>query len=224
MIADSESHLEEQLNKKGLYLLKAIAKYPLVENPAEVKTTVGNEYLPLRGDFHLRKHTHQDFILSFNAPLVMGFIGLLLVIGANFAPFIHLPILGSYSLFLDGRGDGIGVVVLSGIALWLLFIRRYKTMLIPTGISAIIVLVNVIYFVYLKSYKPPETQEAPRSFNNALEARAYELGKELGRNLAETFIQSGHLDWGLGLFIVGFILTFVAASLGIKSNRLKAHA
>lgn len=223
MAADSETHLEEILNKGGYYLLEATAKHSLRRSAPKVETATGGQYGPPPDGVHLHQHLHQDFSIDFNAPLIMGFIGLLLVIGGCFAPFVHVPILGSYSMFLDGRGDGVGVAILSGIAMWLLFIRRYKILLIPTGIAAAVVLANVIYFMYLKSYKPPEQQGPRPMFDNPLEASAYEFGEKIGNNLARAFIQSVHLDWGLGLFVVGFILVFIAAAMGIKSSQVGAY-
>lgn len=213
--ARDEKELEEKLAEKGYYLLEAKERWAIIKAPRTVVPPEGADKVVTKSvgtpqDIHLHKHEHYE--ASIHLPFILGLTGLLLIIGGCFAPFITIPVLGSIALFLDGRGDGMGIVVLSGVAIWLLLIKRYKAMLIPVGLSAGVTLADVIYFVHLKTY---ESSPSPiPNFNNPFEAAGYELGQRLGGAL----IKSVHLSWGVGLLIVGHILVFVAIGIGIKER------
>jgi hypothetical protein len=142
--------------------------------------------------------------ITLEKPQLVGFVGTACVILGTLAPLVHLPIVGSVSYVLNGRGDGMIVLALALLAGVLTFLRQYFWLRWATGAIALLCLYTFIKFQSAVS----DIQE---KMNADLEGNPF---KGLAQAMAETI----GLGWGWAFLLIGVGSLAIASALGAKSR------
>lgn len=135
--------------------------------------------------------------------LVLGVTGSSMVMLGVFAPLVSIPIIGSMNWFASGKGDGVLVLVLGLVSLFLTLIARYRG-LFYTGVG----IVGFLAFFVL-------------SFNARLSTLKHNMDGGLAGRLAEAATSVIQIQWGAGMLLVGAILVIAAAVYGIPPAVLR---
>jgi hypothetical protein len=132
------------------------------------------------------------------APIDIGMLaGAAFIALGAFCPIIHLPIVGSVTYVMGGRGDGI-LIVFASIAIVVLVITGYRRTagLVATG--ALVVMLQALM-----------------GFSSVLGKAANELPQSLKGNpfggIAKVLVNSVSLEWGWLLLIGGALAVIVLA-------------
>ena len=132
----------------------------------------------------------------------------IMALGA-FCPIVYMPVVGSITYVMGGRGDGI-FVVLSAMAIVVLVITGYRR---TTGIVAAIALAIMLRAII--------------GFSSVLGNANADLAKSLKDNpfagLAKTLVSSVSLGWGWVLLIGGALAVIVLAIIA-HAQQLPAPA
>jgi hypothetical protein len=121
-----------------------------------------------------------------------------LALGA-FSPFITVPFFGSISLFKNGSGDGLFILLLAAIAFKGAASGRCGALWIEGGLALLILAYDLLSFRSHMATLEPQL---------ALELKGSPLAGYAGAAL-----QSIQLGWGVGVIIVGACLLIAAAAM-----------
>lgn len=186
--ASSEKDLESRLNQMGYYILQA----------REIGTSA-----------RAGETTSQGSLF----PLIIGVFGLACTMTGVFVPFVSISLPnGEFPMAMFPCGLGLFVLLLALIGIWLLFVKRHLTLLIPWVLSAILTFLNVFPFVIATSYKSTLTDKTVIK----------SLERTESKEKAEQFRQmvgGMRTKWGLWLLATGHILVLVAIVSGRISRR-----
>jgi hypothetical protein len=129
----------------------------------------------------------------------------IMALGA-FCPIVHMPIVGSITYVMGGRGDGI-LVVLSAMVIVVLVITGYRR---TTGIVAVVALAIML--------------RALIGFSSALGEANAGLARSLQGNpfggIAKTLVSSVGLGWGWVLLIGGALAVVILAIIAHTQQQL----
>lgn len=128
--------------------------------------------------------------------LIALFGAILLLIGA-FLPVLSAPIVGSVSLFNNGKSDGMIIAGLAVIAIVLAALNYMKAIRIVAVISLVIVIVD-FYSVYSR-------------INKMKEEVTSKLGDNPFQGLATTMLDSVQLQYGWVVLFLGCAVLLVSA-------------
>lgn len=138
-----------------------------------------------------------------NVRQLLGLLGSLILVVAVFVPLVSIPIVGSINYFQNGKGDGIIILILAIISIYLVFSEKYKGLWITGILSYIVMLITFLNFHY----------EVSRAKNNI----RTELGDNPFADLADMALETLQLEWGWAFLIAGAsLLLYSAASNNMK--------
>ncbi len=143
----------------------------------------------------------QTVSFEFTPRLLLGVVGSIVLFVGVFMPLFSVPIIGNVNYFQNGKGDGVVIIILAGVSLFLALTERFKALLI-TGILSLAMMAFTFFGFQWKMS----------------EARA-EMGKSdnLFKGLGEKMLETVQIQWGWAILIVGAGM-LIAAAL-IKSHR-----
>ena len=133
--------------------------------------------------------------------LLLGVVGSIVLFVGVFMPLFSVPIVGNVNYFQNGKGDGVVIIILAGISLFLALTDRFKGLLITGILSLAMMGFTFFNFQYRMSQARAEMSKSENIF------------KGLGEKMLETV----QLQWGWAILIVGAGM-LIAAAL-IKSSR-----
>lgn len=136
---------------------------------------------------------------------LVALIGAAILFVGVFTPIVSFPIVGNMNYFQNGRGDGVIVLLLAVISVFLALSRRYGGLWLTGGDS-----MAVLIFTFA-------------NFQLRLGSAKEEVAKQLAgnpfRGLAEVAMQTVQLQWGWAILIVGTVMLFIAAAMNGGSTR-----
>lgn len=133
--------------------------------------------------------------------LLLGVVGSIVLFAAVFMPLFSVPIVGNVNYFQNGKGDGVVIIILAGVSLFLALTERFKGLLI-TGLLSLAMMGFTFFSFQLKMS----------------EARA-EMSKSdnLFKGLGEKMLETVQIQWGWAILVIGAGM-LIAAAL-IKNHR-----
>lgn len=155
---------------------------------------------------HFANHRPTNFsqTVSFELTprLLLGVVGSVLLFVGIFMPLVSVPILGNMNYFQNGNGDGVVIIILAGVSLFLALTERFKGLLI-TGILSLAMMAFTFFGFQWKMSQ----------------ARA-EMGKSdnLFKGLGEKMLETVQLQWGWAILIVGAGMMIAAALIKSRQN------
>jgi hypothetical protein len=151
-----------------------------------------------------KKQKHQTELVR----RILAVVGSLLLVISPFAPFISAPIFGRITLFQQGKGDGVVLLVVGLVALGLCLFGRFSFLWV-SGALGLFEIGNLFYFFY---YRLPEVMD-----NYQRQAGNGVLG-----SVGQFTLSNVEPDWGAALILIGTLLTLgVAINAGINRRSLK---
>lgn len=128
--------------------------------------------------------------ISSNNSFYLGLFGCFALIGGVFAPLVSAPLVGSFNYFQGGSGDGIFILILAGISLFLVLSGRYKGLYLTALLS-----------LGLTTYTFAQ-----------LQGDLIETGEEWGMfgDIAADLVQ---FQWGWALLLIGILMLFISAKM-----------
>lgn len=126
-----------------------------------------------------------------------------LMIFGCFAPIISAPFVGTVNYVGQGNRDGMFIIGLALVGLFLAYTGRMKGLVVTGGIAALIMLYDLANFA---------------GFARDIEAQKEALKGNPFGGLAAAMMDSIQLQWGWILLLAGAALT-VAAGIGVKLKR-----
>ena len=138
---------------------------------------------------------------------MFGIIGSVFLIVGVFMPIVSVPIVGSINYFMNGKGDGVVVLVLAIISLVLVFAKKYKPLWL-TGFASL----GMMAFTFL-------------NFQTRMSTAKSDLNAELAGNpfasLGQMALDTVQIQFGWIVLVIGAVL--VLCSAAIKEDRLEKH-
>ena len=141
---------------------------------------------------------------SQNLPLFLGIFGSILLFIGVFTPLVSLPIVGNINYFQNGKGDGVLILVLACMSLFLVLSKRFKGIYITSFLSVAILAFTFFRFQWFMSNARGEMRKGDNPF----------------KGLGETMLDTIQLQWGWAILIIGVGLLFAAAFV---KGRMKEH-
>lgn len=134
--------------------------------------------------------------------LLLGVVGSIVLFIGVFMPLFSVPIIGNMNYFQNGKGDGVVIIILAGVSLFLALTERFKGLLI-TGILS---LAMMAFTFFGFQWKMSQARAAMSKSDN--------LFKGLGEKMLETV----QLQWGWAILIVGAGMLIAAALIKSRQN------
>lgn len=131
--------------------------------------------------------------------LVLAVLGAAALGLGVFSPFLSVPVAGAINLFNQGRGNGVILLVLAGVAIVTALVRRWSWLWVIAGAAGGVLLYTslTVYFGMLGAQEAAKISLADNPFGD----------------LGEMFLSSIQISWGLPLMVIGVILLGLAAGL-----------
>lgn len=130
---------------------------------------------------------------------VVGLIGSAMLFMGVFAPIVHLPIVGNLNYFMNGRGDGVIVILLAVISCIFVLLKKYKIV----WLSGMVTL-GVLFWTYIN---------LQGRITSATEEMKSQLAGNPFAGLGELAMQSVQLQWGWVILALGGVLVIISAVL-----------
>lgn len=167
-------------------------KLKIVEKnqPPQVSAGDGNNIIE-----NFNKSINESIDLSKKQKL--GIAGSLLLFFGAFTPIISMPMIGNVSYFHNGKGDGVIILVLAIISLFLVFKNKYEKLFITGGLSLLILMFTFINFQLEMSAIKEEMEMS--------------LADNPFRGIADMAMQSVQLQWGWAVLLIAVGLVFYSA-------------
>jgi hypothetical protein len=135
-------------------------------------------------------------------------LGSLLLVFGIFAPIASAPFLGSINIFMNGRVDGVILLIAAEGAFAAALASKYWVGFIASGLGAFIC-GNVWYRL---------SSELPR-----IQAKsAKDLGEGIVAGVANLTFSQLHADWGIAILLIGTLLCFSCATVGTPKKKTAA--
>lgn len=139
---------------------------------------------------------------------ILAVVGSLFLVISPFAPFISAPIFGRITLFQQGKGDGVILLVVGLVALGLSLFGRFSFLWV-SGALGLFEIGNLFYFFY---YRLPEVMDDYK----------HQAGDGVLGSLGQFTLSNVEPDWGAAVILIGTLLTVgVAVNAGINRRSLK---
>jgi hypothetical protein len=143
------------------------------------------------------ENSHIDSIRPTQLAMVLGLVGCIVLFLGVFMPIIHIPMAGNINYFHNGKGDGIIILVLVAISLYLILKDKFHHLLL-TGMGVL----AVLGFTFIRfQMKMSDLKEHLDS----------ELSGNPFRGLADATTEAIQLQWGWAVLIIGALLLMSAA-------------
>jgi hypothetical protein len=132
---------------------------------------------------------------AINLRQLLGIAGSIVLFLGVFMPLISMPIVGSLNYFQNGKGDGVIIIVLAGISMFLTLTKRFKGLLVTAFCSF-----AVMGFTFFR-------------FQYAMNGVREEISKSnnLFKGFGEKMLDTVQLQWGWAVLLVGAGLLIAAA-------------
>lgn len=128
---------------------------------------------------------------------IIGLSGAGLLFVGVFLPMFHIPIVGSLNYFQNGEGDGLIVLLMALLSFVLSLVGKFRWLLIPATISALTLTVSFVVF-------QGQISTMKAGMEKDLSGNPY-------RGLADMFVQSYQIEWGMAVLVLGIVLIIAAA-------------
>ena len=133
---------------------------------------------------------------------IFGIIGCFVLTFGVFAPLIRLPIVGSMNYFRNGEGYGTVVLMIAGISLVAILVRKYGWLWF-TGLWSL----GMIAFAFLN------IQRKMAAIKNG---RTTGLGDDPFRILTDIAVESIQMEWGWAVLVSGGLMLLITAGMKEK--------
>lgn len=127
----------------------------------------------------------------------LGWAGTLLLFVGVFMPIVRAPFVGNVNYFHNGEGDGIFVLILAGVSVFLMLKEKYRGLYVTAGLSLLIMLFSFFHFQSKMSEARAEMEQ--------------ELAGNPFRGLADMAMESVQLQWGWAVLLAGVGLQLACA-------------
>ncbi len=139
-----------------------------------------------------------------HAPMILGLLGSALLLLGVFLPLISAPIIGGMNYVMNGRGDGMILLVLALASFWLTISRRIDVLKYMGGTSLAVMLFT---FVNLQI----KLHDLRKKMDGDLEGNPF-------RGLADAATQTIQLQYGWAVLLIGVCLLIGASILANRSH------
>lgn len=133
--------------------------------------------------------------MQFSKQQLIGFAGAILLLIGVFLPVISIPIMGSVSLFNNGKSDGLIILVLSIISVALIFINKIRLLLV-TGLFSLAI---VAYDFY----------QVSRRLSTLKEELSQKMAGNMFGGFAEAMAKTIQLQYGWVILGIGCVLLII---------------
>lgn len=134
-----------------------------------------------------------------NRNQVLGYVGAGLMAVGVFMPVLSLPIVGSVNYFDNGKGYGVGLLVIALLAVAVVSLRKFKLMWI-LGLSSMAFLVYTLIRVL-------------NEIENVKSQMIQELDGNPFAGLAEGLLDTIQVQWGWAVLFLSSVLMLLSAGL-----------
>ncbi|MCW3834802.1 hypothetical protein ACFQ1E_02935 [Sphingomonas canadensis] len=131
--------------------------------------------------------------------------GAALLFAGVFTPIISVPIVGQMNYFQNGKGDGIFILILAGVAAALALFGQVRHVLWPGAASLALLAFTFIRF-----------QQGMAEMRAQMET---DLADNPFKGLAEAAIGAVQLQWGWAVLVIGGAMTTYAGAAAFLRNR-----
>lgn len=153
---------------------------------------------------HCGEDNYKPEVLSGNLPLMVGTAGSIVLFLGVFMPVVSIPIAGSMNYFRNGEGDGVIILILAAISLYLTLTKNFKRLWL-TGIGSFAVLAfTFIHFQIIM-------HDIKKNMNAKLADNPF-------RGLADAAVEAIQLQWGWAVLVLGASM-LIAAAVIAKTGR-----
>jgi hypothetical protein len=130
---------------------------------------------------------------------ILGLVGSVILFLGVFAPIVSVPIVGNINYFQNGKGDGVIILWLAVISVFLTLTKRYRVLLI-TGVGSLAVLA----FTFI-------------NFQGRMSSARSEMREGMANNpfrgLGDAMLSTVQIQWGWAVLIIGAVLLLASAVL-----------
>jgi hypothetical protein len=130
---------------------------------------------------------------------VLGLVGSLILFIGVFTPVISLPIVGSVNYFQNGRGDGVFILLLAVLSVFLTLTRRYHLLLF-TGIGSLAIL-TITFVTFQMRMSEMQSQFKQTMANNPF------------AGLGDAMFSTIQIQWGWAVLLIGAVIVTSTALL-----------
>lgn len=138
------------------------------------------------------------FTLEPQVRQMVGLMGCVLLFIGVFMPLIKIPFIGDVNYLANGKGDGIIILVLAVVSLFLVLSKNYKGLYF-TGLAS----GGLMLFTFINIQS--RISDMKTSLNKSLAGNPF-------RGIADAAAQAVQIQWGWAFLILGVILLLVAAA------------
>jgi len=139
-------------------------------------------------------------------PMILGLLGAFCLLLGTFLPLVSAPIIGSMNYFMNGKGDGVIILLLALGAIAAVLYERLGALIYIAGASFVVM---IITFVRLEIKLAEISREASER-----------LSDNPFKGLAEAAVQTIQLQYGWAVLLMGVGLLTAST---LMDNRLKAR-
>lgn len=131
--------------------------------------------------------------------MLFGTLGSVLLFIGVFAPIVKAPFVGDINYFSNGKGDGVIILILAVISIFLVLAKKFKFLWLTGLLSLGLLLFTFINFQIKMS-------GIVKEFNTSMADNPF-------AGLGSSMIQSIQIQYGWALLVLGSILLLVSAYL-----------
>lgn len=138
----------------------------------------------------------------------VAIVGSVLLVVAPFAPFVSAPVIGGFTLFSQGRGDGVALLCAALVALGCSVVGRYALLWV-SGLLGLLEIGVLLHFFYRRL---PELLDVYRQSTS---------GSLLGSSIGAATIGRADVDWGAMVLVLGTFATLgVAVAVAVEKRTI----
>jgi len=138
------------------------------------------------------------FTLEPQVRQMVGLMGCVLLFIGVFMPLIRIPFIGDVNYLANGKGDGIIILVLAVVSLFLVLSKNYKGLYF-TGLAS----AGLMIFTFINIQS--RISDMKVSMNKSLAGNPF-------RGIADAAAHAVQIQWGWAFLILGVILLLIAAA------------
>ena len=126
---------------------------------------------------------------------IIGYIGVITLFIGVFLPFASAPIIGNINYFRNGEGDGVYILVLSLISVYMIYRTNYIGLFLTGAATSFVLLTSYFHFQSILSDLNTQLRDNPFAYVASLV----------------------ELQWGFAILVLGNGLLFLSAQSAIKT-------
>lgn len=186
---------------------KKACKSCIIENQ---KNTVESQSTDTVAHTNNQQQVTSGITLEPQTRQMIGLMGCIMLFIGVFTPLIKVPFIGEINYIANGKGDGIIILILAVISLFLVLGKNYKGLYFTGFCSA-----SLMIFTYVNIQS--RISEMKQGLNKTLSGNPF-------KELADAAAQAVQIQWGWAFLIIGVILLFVAASANSEVNAVDSNS